>query len=95
VARVASKEKEREIRRLTRRVETLEEDVGKLEAELAAVRAELAGDHAGDWQKLHQLADRERELDALLARRMTEWETASAALADARDVPQAESGPSD
>ena len=33
----------------------------------------------GDWQKLHTLADRERELDALLARRMAEWEAASAA----------------
>ena len=53
--------------------------MSKLEAELAAVRADLAGDHAGDWQKLHTLADRERELDALLARRIAEWEAASAA----------------
>jgi len=60
-------------------VETLEADVSKLEAELAGVRAQLAGDHAGDWQKLHTLADRERELDALLARRLAEWEAASAA----------------
>jgi predicted RNase H-like nuclease (RuvC/YqgF family) len=73
-------ERERERRRLERRVETLEADVGKLEAELQAVRQELAGDHAGDWQKLHTLADRERELDALLARRMAEWEAASTAL---------------
>jgi len=83
-ARTASKEQERELRRLARRVETLEADVAKLETDLGAVRAELAGDHAGDWQKLHQLADRERELDALLARRMTEWETASAALLKAQ-----------
>ena len=68
-------------RQLARRVETLEADVSKIEAELAAVRADLAGDHAGDWQKLHALADRERELDELLARRMTEWESASAELA--------------
>ena len=58
--------------------------MGKLEAELQAVRQELTGDHAGDWQKLHTLADRERELDALLARRMAEWETASTALAKQR-----------
>ncbi len=77
--READKQREREQRRLARRVETLEADVSKLEAELAGVRAELAGDHAGDWQKLHALADRERELDALLARRMAEWEEASAA----------------
>jgi len=80
--RAASKERDRERRRLERRVETLEADVGKLEAELLAVRQELAGDHAGDWQKLHTLADRERELDALLARRVAEWEAASTALAN-------------
>ncbi len=62
----------------------MEGDVGKVEAELAGVRAQLAGHHAGDWQKLHQLADRERELDALLARRMSEWEAAGTALTKAR-----------
>jgi ATP-binding cassette subfamily F protein 3 len=85
-ARAAGKERDRELRRLERRVETLEGDVGKLEAELAAVRAELGGDHSGNWQKLHELADRERELDALLARRMSEWEAAGTALAKARET---------
>jgi ATP-binding cassette, subfamily F, member 3 len=79
IARDADKDRERERRRLARRVETLEADVSKLEGELAAVRAELASDHGGDWQKLHALADRERELDALLAKRLAEWEAASAA----------------
>ncbi len=77
--RDGDKQREREQRRLARRVETLEADVSKLEAELAAVRADLVGDHAGDWQKLHALAERERELDTLLARRIAEWEAASAA----------------
>jgi ATP-binding cassette subfamily F protein 3 len=81
--REGDKQREREQRRLARRVETLEADVSKLETELAAVRAELAGDHAGDWQKLHALADRERELDALLTRRMAEWEEASAVVLNA------------
>jgi predicted RNase H-like nuclease (RuvC/YqgF family) len=80
VSREADKDRERERRRLARRVETLEADVSKLETELAAVRAELAADHGGDWQKLHTLADRDRELDALLTRRMAEWEAASAAV---------------
>jgi ATP-binding cassette subfamily F protein 3 len=84
--READKEKERERRRLARRVETLEADVSKLEAELAGVRAQLTADHAGDWQKLHALADRERELDALLARRMAEWEEASAAALNQPDT---------
>jgi ATP-binding cassette subfamily F protein 3 len=79
-ARTQSKERDRERRRLERRVETLEADIAKLEASLAEVRAALAGDHGGDWQKLHTLADRERELDVQLARRMGEWEAASAAL---------------
>jgi ATP-binding cassette subfamily F protein 3 len=79
-ARDADKDRDRERRRLARRVETLEADVSKLETELTAVRAELAADHGGDWQKLHTLADRERELDALLTRRMAEWEAASAAV---------------
>jgi ATP-binding cassette, subfamily F, member 3 len=78
--RSVGKEQERARRQLARRVETLEADVSKIETELAAVRADLATDHAGDWQKLHTLADRERDLDALLARRLGEWETASAAL---------------
>jgi hypothetical protein len=76
-SREADKDRERDRRRLARRVETLEADVSKLETELAAVRAELAADHGGDWQKLHTLADRERELDALLFKRIAEWEAAS------------------
>jgi ATP-binding cassette subfamily F protein 3 len=84
--RAVSKERERELRRLEKRVETLEGDVGKIESDLAGVRAELTADHAGNWQKLHELADRERELDALLAKRMGEWEAAGTALAKARDA---------
>jgi ATP-binding cassette subfamily F protein 3 len=80
-ARSANKERERHRRRLEKKVETLEAEVGKLEAELATLRAELAGDHKGDWQKLHTLADREREVGELLTRRMAEWESAAAALA--------------
>src|SRR3569623_2386420 len=81
--RAAAKEKERERKRLERKIETLEADVAKLERELAEARATLAADHGGDWQKLHTLSDRERELDELLQRRMGEWEAASAARAAA------------
>jgi len=80
--RAAAKEKERERKRLERKIETLEADVAKLERELAEVRAALAADHGGDWQKLHTLSDR-GELDELLQRRMSEWEGASAARAAA------------
>jgi ATP-binding cassette subfamily F protein 3 len=86
-ARAANKDRERQRRKLERRVETAEAEVARLEGELRALRAELAADHQGDWQKLHALADRERDLDERLARRMAEWETAADALAAA---PQAE-----
>jgi ATP-binding cassette subfamily F protein 3 len=80
-ARGASKDRDRERRRLERRVQSLEEEVARLERELATLRSELGGDHAGDWKKLHELADRERTLDELLRRRMQEWEAAAAELA--------------
>jgi ATP-binding cassette subfamily F protein 3 len=47
-ARTASKEKERQRRRLEKRVETLEAEVARIEGELSALRAELAADHQGD-----------------------------------------------
>jgi ATP-binding cassette, subfamily F, member 3 len=78
--RERGKDRERELRRRQRRVETLEQEVARLEQELGGLRAELAGDHGGDWHKLHELAERERNLAELLARRMEEWEKASAAL---------------
>jgi ATP-binding cassette, subfamily F, member 3 len=78
--RAAGKDQERERRRLERRVETLEAEVARLEGELAAVRADLAADHQGDWKKLHELADKERDLAALLERRMGDWEQANEAL---------------
>jgi len=80
LTRSNSKKRETERRRLERRIETLEADVAKLEAELGEVRAKLATDHGGDWQKLHTLSDRERDLDALLVRRIAEWENATSAL---------------
>jgi ATP-binding cassette subfamily F protein 3 len=80
-ARSANKERERHKRRLEKKVETLEAEVAKLEAELGTLRGELAGDHQGDWQKLHALADRERDVAERLQKRMAEWEAAAASLA--------------
>ncbi len=79
-ARSKDKDREREQRRRERRVQSLEEEVARLEQQLAELRAQLAGEHGGDWQKLHELADKERSVSELLARRMDEWEKASAAL---------------
>jgi len=79
-SRTAKKDHERQQRRLERLVASLEEEIARLESELAALRAKLGEDHGGDWQKLHALADKERELDALLGSRMADWEKTSADL---------------
>ena len=85
-ARSKDKDREREQRRRERRVQTLEEEVARLEKQLAELRAQLAGEHGGDWQKLHELADKERSVSELLARRMDEWEKAAALSGDQRDT---------
>jgi len=79
--RSARKDRERQQRRRERLVASLEEEIARVEGELAGLRAKLSEDHGGDWKKLHELADRERDLDALLAKRMSDWERASAELA--------------
>jgi ATP-binding cassette, subfamily F, member 3 len=78
--RNAKKDRERQHRRLERLVASLEEEIARVESELATLRAKLGEDHQGNWQKLHELADKERDLDSLLAKRMADWEKASAEL---------------
>jgi len=78
--RAAKKDRERQQRRLERLVASLEEEIARVEGELGTLRTKLAADHGGDWKKLHELADREHELDGLLAKRMKDWEKASAEL---------------
>ncbi len=80
LSRTAKKERERNQRRLERLVESLEAEIARIEAEVSDLRTQLTADHGGDWQKLHALADRERELGELLAKRMADWEKASAEL---------------
>ena len=80
ITRAAKKDRERTQRRLEKMVESLETEVSRIESELSSLREQLAADHGGDWQKLHAMADRERELGELLGRRMADWEKASAEL---------------
>jgi ATP-binding cassette subfamily F protein 3 len=79
-SRNSKKDRERQQRRLERLVASLEEEIARVESDLTALRAKLSEDHGGNWQKLHELADKERELDSLLAKRMSDWEKASAEL---------------
>lgn len=81
VMRTAKKDRERQQRRLERLVASFEEEIARVEAQLGELRAKLSQDHGGDWQKLHELADKERDLDELLGKRMADWEKASAELA--------------
>jgi ATP-binding cassette subfamily F protein 3 len=78
--RSTKKDRERQQRRLERLVASLEEEIARVESDLGALRTKLGEDHGGNWQKLHELADKERDLDTLLARRMSDWERASAEL---------------
>jgi ATP-binding cassette subfamily F protein 3 len=78
--RSTKKDRERQQRRLERLVASLEEEIARVEGDLAALRTKLSEDHGGDWKKLHELADKERELDSLLGKRMADWEKASAEL---------------
>ena len=78
--RSTRKDRERHQRRLERLVASLEEEIARVESDLGGLRTKLGEDHGGNWQKLHELADKERELDTLLAKRMSDWERASAEL---------------
>ena len=80
LSRAAKKDRERNQRRLERLVESLEAEIARIEKEVSELRIQLTADHGGDWQKLHALADRERELGELLGKRMADWEKASAEL---------------
>jgi ATP-binding cassette, subfamily F, member 3 len=80
-ARAAEKSRERERQRRERRVQALEQEVASLENQLQELRAQLAGEHGGDWKKLHDLADQEQEVSDRLTRRQQERESAIAALA--------------
>jgi ATP-binding cassette subfamily F protein 3 len=80
VVRSAKKDRERQGRRLERLVASLEEEIARVENDLSTLRAKLSENHEGNWQKLHELADKERDLDSLLAKRMADWERASAEL---------------
>ena len=81
VSRTAKKDRERQQRRLERLVASMEEEIARVEGELSTLRDKLSEDHGGDWHKLHELADKERELDELLGKSMADWEKASAELA--------------
>jgi ATPase subunit of ABC transporter with duplicated ATPase domains len=74
--REAKKRDHRDLERKRKRVSDLERQISDLEATLASFREELktAG---GNWERLHELALKDREYSELLERAMKEWVTLS------------------
>jgi ATP-binding cassette subfamily F protein 3 len=59
------------------RLSKLEKEIAELEARSKELHELLAQDPAGDWERLHALANEEQEVRARLERRYAEWERAS------------------
>jgi len=71
--RLSRRNASRELERKTRRLQELEKQVAELEATLAGFRDQLKALDGSDWQKLHDLALKDREYGQLLERAMKEW----------------------
>ena len=72
--REAKKAADRDRARKEKRLAELETKIAEAEGKLTEARAQLAGDHRGDWQRLHALADEERKLADRVRSLMAEWE---------------------
>ncbi|HEY3357264.1 MAG TPA: ABC-F family ATP-binding cassette domain-containing protein [Polyangia bacterium] len=77
-ARRKAERNERQV--MERRFQALEDEIAALEARRALVQAALAGDHGGDWQKLHGLVEEEQTLGETLTAKLAEWEELGARL---------------
>lgn len=74
----ASKEKQREQRKLKRAIEALELEMEKLDAEIASIhQALLQPELAQDYEKLHQLNDQLESKESAQIKVMTDWEEQS------------------
>jgi ATP-binding cassette, subfamily F, member 3 len=71
----------RDVEKKRKRVTELEKQVSDLEATLESFRAELKTVDSSNWQRLHDLAHKDREYSELLERAMKEWVTLSDELA--------------
>jgi len=71
----------RDIEKKRKRVAELERQISELEATLESFRAELKTSDGGNWERLHELALKDREYSELLERAMKEWVTLSDELA--------------
>jgi ATP-binding cassette subfamily F protein 3 len=67
----------RDIEKKKKRVAELEKQIAGFEATLESFRAELKSADGGNWERLHELAVKDREYSELLDRAMKEWVTLS------------------
>ncbi|HYP90035.1 MAG TPA: ATP-binding cassette domain-containing protein, partial [Polyangiaceae bacterium] len=75
--RDAKKRDHREVEKKRKRVTELEKQISDLEATLESFRNELKAADSGNWERLHELALKDREYSELLERAMKEWVTLS------------------
>lgn len=75
--REARKAASRDVEKKKKRVSELEKQIADLEATLESFRAELKASDGGNWERLHDLALKDREYSELLERAMKEWVTLS------------------
>ncbi len=81
--RARQKEYKRRLQRLERRLEGLEADIEDVETQLAAIEEQTLH-HAENWQKLREIEEERRRLQARLAEQMAEWERLSEELEELR-----------
>ncbi len=72
--RETKKQADRDRQRKERRLAELEQQIAAAEGQLAKAREALSGDHAGNWQKLHDLVADEQKLANRVKSLMGEWE---------------------
>lgn len=80
--REARKAASRDLEKKKKRVGELEKQIADLEATLEGFRAELKASDGGNWERLHELALKDREYSELLERAMKEWVTLSEELSE-------------
>jgi len=78
--REQKKAAQRELEKKQRRLKELEEKISAIEVELKAINERLAGEHGGDWQKLHGMVADKEKLESRLRSFLGEWERLGAEL---------------
>jgi ATP-binding cassette subfamily F protein 3 len=76
----------RDLEKKRKRVAELEKQIAGIEATLESFREELKAAGGGNWERIHELALKDREYSELLERAMKEWVTLSDELAKADSV---------